>query len=416
MIKRIIYTSDFLSFDIDVIKVHHYWVIDIISNLIEQASNIKIESIGNIGFRREDFFYKSGISNIEKMYYLYDINSINNDSLRYLNEFINNECLILGFELGCDITNIFNKLNITYINIAFHLFKLGEDLSFAINTNNKKIFEILLKYRLSSDYEYFHANYWKNYIKRVVQFDDSFLMDNSAILISQNPIDISVKKEKKFLSFIDFKDELEKLSKDYSKFYYCTRIDANIPKDILDYINSVNYIDIIYDIPTYYFLTSDKIKKVIGMSSSILYEAKYFGKDVHYLYKQQIKIEDNFSIDNYVPINNNFYNPYFYSDILSPIIDTNKNITNDILFKNIQNRIRDMHSYFGYHYLDKIKNIENGININITRINNNENIINVNSNKINAIINNVNCLINELSWWIPIKKLRDNFRNKFIIK
>ncbi|WP_300759366.1 radical SAM protein [uncultured Brachyspira sp.] len=38
----------------------------------------------------------------------------------------------------------------------------------------------------------------------------------------------------------------------------------------------------------------------------------------------------------------------------------------------------------------------------------------VNQNELN--IKNINKIVNTLSWWIPIKKLRDNFRNKFKIE
>ena len=37
-----------------------------------------------------------------------------------------------------------------------------------------------------------------------------------------------------------------------------------------------------------------------------------------------------------------------------------------------------------------------------------------NSQKINNIDNKVNKLIDHIAWWIPLKKWRDNFRNKIL--
>ena len=36
-------------------------------------------------------------------------------------------------------------------------------------------------------------------------------------------------------------------------------------------------------------------------------------------------------------------------------------------------------------------------------------------NKINLVDNKINNVINFIAWWIPIRKWRDKFRNKFNI-
>ncbi|MEI0479307.1 class I SAM-dependent methyltransferase [Brachyspira pulli] len=50
-------------------------------------------------------------------------------------------------------------------------------------------------------------------------------------------------------------------------------------------------------------------------------------------------------------------------------------------------------------------------NLNITNLNNNINIVKSNLNIINKKIDNI---VNAIAWWIPVKKWRDNFRNKIL--
>ena len=76
--------------------------------------------------------------------------------------------------------------------------------------------------------------------------------------------------------------------------------------------------------------------------------------------------------------------------------DVNKNLTN------INNRVNDVNKN-----LTNINNRVNDVNKNLTNVNNKVNSI---DNKFN---NKINRLIDTLAWWIPFKKKRDEFRNKF---
>ena len=65
--------------------------------------------------------------------------------------------------------------------------------------------------------------------------------------------------------------------------------------------------------------------------------------------------------------------------------------------------------YYHPHYVDAIIRIDNGI------ISEKDQNINKLNNELQECINKNNALIEKIAWWIPIKKLRDNFRAKFKI-
>ena len=97
-------------------------------------------------------------------------------------------------------------------------------------------------------------------------------------------------------------------------------------------------------------------------------------------------------------------------------ITKNINIFDEDYNKFILFRLCDSYEDYAYstYLFDKINNdiklLKKLYNDNKTMLNNNNEVIfnEINNNRI--ILNN---LINSLAWWIPIKKWRDNFRNKF---
>ena len=424
MINRIIFTIDFLTHSFYNNGTYHFWFVKLLSRLIYYSTNLEILELKDLNFDRKEFFNRSSITDIKESYYLYDISKIKKESIDYLKQFVDSDCLIIGVELGEDIRNIFDNLNVSFINFWFHPYKLFDDMIFMTNTNNVDIFNILIKYKIPEEYFYFYADYFNIYIENNL-FNDYKILDNSALFIGQTSADVSVKKDNGFLNIISYKDYIEKLSKNYSKIYYCPHPLEKDISEVNEYIASSDYIELIKDIPTYYLLTSNKIKKVISVSSSVLYEAKYFGKDTEYLYKPLFRIDEGFSINTFISVNNDYFNPYFWSDILSPIINTNKNVINDKIFNYSKNKIRNIkNTYYGYSYLDKEISFQNYVNNNLHQINSSVNLMNDNIDeirqinnetdiKINNLNNKINKLIDKIAWFIPIRKWRDKFRNKF---
>lgn len=114
MINKIIFTIDFLSHSFENKATYHFWFIKLLKRIIYLASDLEIIELKDLNFDRREFFNKSLITDIKESYYIYDIAQIKKQSVEYLNEFVNKNCLIIGCELGEDIRNIFNNLNITF--------------------------------------------------------------------------------------------------------------------------------------------------------------------------------------------------------------------------------------------------------------------------------------------------------------
>ncbi len=375
---KLIFINDFLMHSKTNKGTWHKWFINIINPIIETLISSSIQDLYELkyngeNFSRETFFKLSNIKNYTESYYAYDIKSIKQASWDYLFNYITEETFIIGFEMGLALRELFNKKNIKFINFWVHSFKLFDDVPFMLNTNDINIYNILLKYQVPKIKFKFYANYWKNVVIENNKFNDKFIEDNCILFVGQTFKDASIKRGDKYLNILDFKDKLQEYSTKYSKIYYIPHpLVANI-KEVDDYIQSTPYIEKLQNIPTYYLLSSDKIKKVIGISSSVLYEAQFFDKEIEYLYQPFFEIDNKFGLNNFVSILNDYFNPEFWKQILSLYFNTNECNINEILFSETNNKIRNIRNlYWGY------KDLEN---INNSKINNSSNISNRNITK-----------------------------------
>ena len=157
-----------------------------------------------------------------------------------------------------------------------------------------------------------------------------------------------------------------------------------------------------------------ELMKNINLISKIKFRANPWAINIYYdinnikdykytNYGLQFSIEDINNIKKYV---SKFYSKRFAKQLYNNLTNNYENyMSNCYLY---------MHETRFYNYLfeNDNTNINNIKNLQVSR----EELLNE-LNKIKfdyAILNNkFNSLINNLAWWIPVRKFRDNFRNKF---
>ena len=188
---------------------------------------------------------------------------------------------------------------------------------------------------------------------------DKNIKDNSCIFIGQTLQDKSVEKEGNFLNVTYFEEKLKELSEQYSKVYYVPHPHLGRKRKVIyDFIKKCPYIELLENCSTYGLLASDKVKKVVAISTSVLYEAQYFGKEIEYLYKPLFNIDASFEDHSYISIHEDYWNPKFWADILSPVCNVKENVKDVNYFKGQNNMIRNIrNTYWGYAQLDPIKRI-----------------------------------------------------------
>lgn len=359
--KRVVFMNDILFHSPENKPTYHTWIADIMNPAVHCSCNQNIvlftELINDRGeiFDRNKFYELSNIKNVSVAYYLYDINLISKKSWNYLFSFIKKTDFIIGCELGLDLRKILTNNGYIFINFWFHSFHLFDDICFMLNTNKKDIFSRIKKYQIPKEKFDLYATVIKKRLSSSVE--NLNLETNSCLFIAQSMKDKSVEKDGTFLNITNFPEEIEKISKKYSKLYYIPHPYCPIestPK-LFNYIKQRPYIEILTGIPTYSLLASDKINGVVGISSSVLYEASFFGKKIQYLYQPLFDIDGDFSDNMYISVYNDYLNPNFWIEIFDGYFSVNKSNKDVELFDKRKSVLRGeiLNSYHGYRPLDE---------------------------------------------------------------
>jgi len=221
------------------------------------------------------------------------------------------------------------------LNLSVHPIKFADDIFFNFETNNNKLRAKLKKYEVNYDMFYAYADVVKaTYVKSVKKND---VKENALLFIGQTERDKVIFDGSKYLSLLDYIDTLKSIANNYDTIYFKPHPYAKNNKQIFKALKKefVN-IEMIYD-NIYHLLSNDNIKHIVGLNSSVLYEANYFRKDVTFLFQNTFDIGGND-----IGIYGDYWNSSFWSDIL----DT-KDINVSLPF--VPNRLRkSINDFWGY--------------------------------------------------------------------
>jgi len=132
------------------------------------------------------------------------------------------------------------------------------------------------------------------------------LTQPTVLLVGQTLIDRSVIGDSKFLSLLDFTPQIQALCHHHHTIFKPHPHENNL---LLNY-------PIVSDINIYKLLSDENLKTVVAVSSSVLDEAGYFGK-------QAIALKDTKYYEKKKHISTeNFINPIFWENILRLVIKT----------------------------------------------------------------------------------------------
>lgn len=361
MINKLVFVWDFLYHNPMCDGTYHYYAVDLFKSQIKLATDLEIVELRTLKnskgeeFSRQKFYDLSNYSPIENSYFSYDINKIQQPSFEYLKTFLDENTFVFGFEMGLELRQILTDFNINFVNFWYHSWKLFDDAFLMINTNNKEIYDKLQQYRVQNEKFEFYAKYWTYFTKQKGELDYlNNLENNSCLFVGQTLRDKSTDKNGVMLNILHFKSKLEELAKQYSKIYYIPHPLVQYNEEIERYIKDTSYIEKLENVNTYHLLMSEKIKKVVGISSSVLYEAQFFNKNIEYFYKPLFKIDDEFSLETFISVFEDYYNPHFWADVLSVVMSVDMSVENKIWFEDISNKFRNInHIYYGYQNLNE---------------------------------------------------------------
>lgn len=370
--KKMIFTNDFVFHSPKNEPTYHKWMLGLFRPLITAVVDCEIIELKDMtdngeSFSRRMFFELSGIGNIENSYFSCDFSKINSASIDYLKCFFKEDSLVFGVELSQNLRKILESLNCKYINLAFHSYKLFDDIPLLFNTNDYEVFKKLEKYKIPQNKFEFFANYWKTYITENGLIDND-IEENLALIIGQTRKDLSVEKDNKFLNITDYGDYLETLCEKFDKVYYLPHPREKHNRESINFLKRYKNVETLKNVNVYTLLANENIKKVVAISSSVLYESQFFNKEYEYLYRPLYNIDEPYGENTFVSIYNEFFNATFWKELLAAFYTPKANCPDVNYFESCKNKLRNLKNlYWAYSDLDDIQRINKFLNIKISK-------------------------------------------------
>jgi len=330
------------------------WLFDFIKiplkNVLEE--NIRVlRTDKDIDFDREKFFGKSNIKfNKYLLHNFFNVNDITKESKEYLKSVLS-KSLFIGYEISDQTKEILNSIEVQFIDVWLHPIRFLDDVLFGFYSNNTEINNKLKEFNENQEKYYLYAQRLKVQSYKGISKSKESLEIDSAVFAGQTLVDKAIYSNGKMLTVLDFKEKFEKLIEEYKVVYYIPHpFVKSGDEEIINYLNEFKNVKILKGKDSIYnVLSSNNIKKVVTISSSVALEAKYFGKEIEYYFKPIIDINEKYS-----SVYQSFLYGYFWSEILSDITKTKK--VKKIEFNDSKDKIRDSLSfYWSYRDIDKVE-------------------------------------------------------------
>ena len=222
---------------------------------------------------------------------------------------LSSDTFVIGFELSSLLKNYFDDFGVVYIDVRISPYRYLDDLLLSFSTNDSNILAMLEQYRVSDYTLNFYAN--METCKRRNSIVDIEL--DALVFFGQTSQDASLIYENRFTSYKDYVDQIYSQKKKHSYAYYKPHpYEKN--ENAISFFEEIGFQ--ITEANVYDLLSSNQLKTVMSLNSSVLHEAVFFKKSIVRLYQKDI-------YQNTVPVHRDFLSQKFWSTILNihPIVN-----------------------------------------------------------------------------------------------
>lgn len=359
--KKVLITNDFITSS-KTIFVHR-----VLAFLKEILEKLKVEvhfdyEVFDESFIKEFCSLNNSEYNSNTKFYLPTFNP-NEKSYDFLSNYISKFDLIIGYELSELTKKSIDFLGIKYLDVWLSPIRFLNDLRFCFYSNDENIHHIFCEYKFDIKKIFNKAKIITNNI-RLGATEVNELPENSNLIVTQSMEDKSIVKNNKFLKLSDYREQLESICKKYTNNFILKHPNLN-EKEFRKICEELSNEDIKpINFSGYKLLSSKNIIHLTGLSSSLLEEAKFFGKKITYLYKPVIDT-------NYIQPNDEIFNSGFWSKVLNLNSKINyKFIHHDNYFRDIfgkswayEGYLKNESSIYEYKviikFLTKLKELDN---------------------------------------------------------
>ena len=226
--------------------------------------------------------------------------------------------LVVSFELTESVKTTLSHLGIPFVDFSMHPIRFMPDVFFAVQTNHPRIFEALKPHHMMGADYYDWADVL---LANAVKMKKPKVPENATLLIGQTNVDRSLIFDGKLRNLSSYRDELAQILDPEKPVLYKPHpynphgfglYESGIPFEAVHWTS-----DNIYTL-----LASPNVEQVLGVSSSVMIEAPYFGKPAKFLARSPFSIPETAEKaepGQHFSIYDGCFNADFWRDILADV-------------------------------------------------------------------------------------------------
>ena len=313
------------------------------------------EPTGGGAFDGDKFYELHGTTpSVDNWSRLVDAPSLTAPAAEYLKKTFDG-AFVIGYGMSNVMLKFLNESSIPYVDFVLHAARFVDDIFYGIRTNVAQSFAALQTFRYPEETIHLHANIHRASLLRYPPLD---IAPDSGLFAAQFGIDKALVAEGRFTRLEDYREQLAAFLSRHQYVYLKPHPYAREGARIIAFLRSMagdsDRIRLIRD-NAYQLLSQPTITEVCGISSSVLYEAAYFGKTAVHMSPNRIdfsETESRFDPWRFIPVYDEFLSPHFWAQVLTGVCNVSSTAP-DLRLPRKTNRLRNnLHIYWGYSYLD----------------------------------------------------------------
>lgn len=331
------------------------WLEDLLARPMAAALPSATMRIGTTpGFRRADVL--NGVvdtKTLTERHCRFDTRALSDAAIAIIEAEFGRNSLFVGYELSQPTRAVLDRANIPWIDIWLHPVRFADDILFAFRASDPDVQARLDTFSIQEDALFAQADLLKIQNYRGFAKFDARLVDGAAVFAGQMARDKSVLSENGFLGLLDFEEAFVELTRHYPHLYFAPHPnEPRLGRETRAFLDGFRNVSMT-DAPMYHLMADRRIVGVAAISSSVLEEARYFGKAVHRFAPPPFPLSGQ---DRYVPVFQAFCFPHFWAEILGGLTPTHPSEPG--AFLDPKNKLRQALSfYWGYRHIDRTEAI-----------------------------------------------------------
>ena len=226
-----------------------------------------------------------------------------------IREHVGDVCWVIGYELSALTRKCFDELGIAYIDIWLSPYRFGKDVLFSLCSNSETAQAEIVAAKLTDQQLQNEADSLIAYCRESTPEEPALVCD-SALLIGQLFIDKASQNGKDFVSLLDYVEQIRRIAQQHQRVYLLKHPlmpEAQFRR-VYEALTSIDNLSYLQGQNVYRLMADERIKTVVAVSSSVVAESRFFGKQAVYLYRPVLTAE-------YVQIREAFFSAAWWAKL-----------------------------------------------------------------------------------------------------